>query len=372
MKNRDSSNPYNTNKLKHHPQVIENLQNKKNDTLIQVHLMPQNACNQNCEFCSYRMSQNKNSEAFKKGSSLSIEIIQKLISDMKSIGVKAVEVTGGGEPLLHKNKYKMFELLFEAGFDVALVTNGTLLDDQMAELLAPNLTWMRISLDAALKETYKSLRRSKDDHFEKAVDAFRKIRKYGPHKKEFKFGAGYVMANGNELEAYDVCSLVKDAGADNIRLSLTFSDQHINYFKDQQKLKQGMVLAEKAVKELSDDSFKVINLIPERFNNIKDYKNDYPKCYTKDVLCVIEGSGDVYTCCTYTGSSKGKIGNIIENHRGLKGVWKDSFKFRKELDPRKYCQVTCLYAKRNIQMIDIIDNHSCVSQGEVPLHVNFI
>ena len=97
-----------------------------------------------------------------------IEMIEKIIENFKELNVKAVEVTGGGEPLMHKNRYKMFELLFDAGFDVSLVTNGTLVDDRLAEMLAPNLTWMRISIDAATAETYKMLRQSTNRHYDAA------------------------------------------------------------------------------------------------------------------------------------------------------------------------------------------------------------
>ena len=174
-------------------------------------------------------------------------------------------------------------------------------------------------------------------------DAITKIRKYGNHKDEFRLGTGFVMANGNELEVYDFCKKVKDLGADNVRLGLTFSDKHLDYFEDKTLLKKGILLAKQAVDDFSDNSFKVINLIQERGRNLYECTNDYSPCHTKDVLCVLEGEGNVYTCCTFTGSNKGILGNIHKNPDGFKGVWRDSFEFRKNLNPRNYCNVSCLY-----------------------------
>lgn len=366
-------NPYNINKLAYHPEVIRNLQTRANNTLLQVHFMPQNVCNQRCNFCSYRMPNNKNSQIFDESKMIPIERIAELIEHFKELGVKAVEVTGGGEPLAHKNKYEMFEMLFDAGFDVGLVTNGTLVTDKLAELLAPNLTWMRISIDAATKETYIKLRSAPRQHFNNATDAIRKIRHYGNHKTEFRLGSGFVMSNGNELEVYDFCRLVKELGADNVRLSMTFSDEHLEHYDDQEKVRIGVALAERAERDLSDETFRIFNLIPERYGNILEASNDYPKCYTKDVLCVIEGEGNVYTCCTFTGSNKGKLGNVLTDENGFEGVWRRSQAFRNNLDPRKYCKVTCLYRKRNLEMINLIDNHIDPHiEDDTPLHLNFI
>ncbi len=365
--------PYHVNKLAYHSAVIRNLRAGDNRTLLQVHLMPQNACNQSCNFCSYRMPHNKNSALFDESKTLPIEAIAPLIEDFKALGVRAVEVTGGGEPLAHPNKYEMFEMLFAAGFDVGLVTNGTLVTDRLAELLAPNLTWMRVSIDAANRETYIKLRRSARVHFDCATDAIRKIRRYGNHKPDFRLGAGFVMSNGNELEVYGFCELVKALGADNARLSLTFSDYDMAYFKDQKKLKAGVALAKRAEEELSDGAFRVFNLIPERHDNLVEAANDYPKCYTKDVLCVIEGKGDVYTCCTFTGTNKGRHGNILTDKDGFAGVWRRSQAFRLALDPRRYCNVTCLYKKRNLEMINLVHQDLIeIANRERPAHVNFI
>lgn len=373
VKNPVKTNPYKTNKILHHPDLINRIRSGSNETLIQVHFMPSNICNQRCNFCSYRMPDNKNSSQFNDRKMLPMDKILSLIDDMKEIGVQAVEVTGGGEPLAHKEKYRMFKELFNAGFDVGLVTNGTLVDDELAEILAPNLTWMRVSIDAGNPQTYSKLRNAPEHHFYAALNALTKIRRVGNHKPEFRLGVGFVMSNGNELDAYDLSYISKELGADNIRLSMTFSDKHMEFFTDQNKVLQGIGLADKATRELSDDNFQVINLIPERCNNIIDHTNDYHYCYTKDILCVIEGEGNVYTCCTFTGSQKGILGNFLDHKNGFKGVWNDSKKFRNNLNPGKYCNVTCLYAKRNLEMINIIENSQDMPPQESDaIHINFI
>lgn len=364
--------PYKTDKLAYHPDVVRSLRAGSNDTLVQVHLMPQNTCNQHCNFCPFRMPDNKNAAHFDESRCLAPEQLERLAADMKTLGVRAVEVTGGGEPLSYKHRKLLFELLFDAGFDVALATNGTLLNEEMAAMLAPRLTWMRISLDAARRSTYTAIRRCPESHYDAAIDAFRKIRSAGPHRPDFRLGAGFVMTNGNELEVYEACVLAKKMGADNIRLGLAFADSQSHFFRDPRRVEEGIRQAAAADRELSDSTFQIIDLMQERRQNIAAGRNDYPYCYTKDILCVIEGEGNVYTCCTFTGSTKGLIGNIVQHPQGLQGVWMDSQTFRRQLDPRTYCTVPCLYLRRNLDMIQIVGSDNARAPGTEPLHVNFI
>lgn len=361
----EKPNPYATNKLLAHPTLIRKLRAKRLDTLTQVHLMPQNACNQGCEFCAYRLVGNPNADIFDTSKAIPWPIMEKLLWNLADMEVKAVEVTGGGEPLAYPKKYEMFELLFSHGFDVALVTNGTLLTDELAALIAPKLMWMRVSIDAGTKETYSKIRHTKLSHFDKAWDAVRKIRLIGSHHPEFRLGVGYVVSNDNELELFKACQLAKDAGADNIRLSIAFSYLNLDYFKSQKRLQEAVELSRKC-EELNDTSFQVINLIPERYNNVVEPVNEYHYCYSKDVITVIEGTGKVYTCCTFTGSTKGILGNFIEHPDGFEGVWRDSAEFRHELDPKVYCRSSCLYRKRNLDMIGLVE------EGKAPIHINFI
>ena len=57
-------NPYRVNKLAYHSKIIEKLKKGESDSLVLVHFMPSNMCNQFCNFCSYRMPYNKNASCF--------------------------------------------------------------------------------------------------------------------------------------------------------------------------------------------------------------------------------------------------------------------------------------------------------------------
>jgi radical SAM protein with 4Fe4S-binding SPASM domain len=347
-------NPYATNKLAFYPEVVQQLRENTWEGLLTVHLMPQNLCNQNCEFCSYRMDGNKNALAIDYSKHLPEDCLGILFEDFKALGVKGIEITGGGEPLAYPHINKIFELAERYDIRIGLVTNGTLLKKADIELIGRNLSWARVSIDAATKETYSSLRNCPMKHFEKAWEAVGLLREAST-RPEFRLGVSFVLSNTNHDEIMDFVELTATHGAaDNVRLSSTYSDDDSNYWTEGMDLDGAVVESELATEEFNRDGFTVHNMIPDRVWENEHSHQDYDECYTKDLLCVVEGEGKVYTCCTFTGSNKGILGNILEHPRGLRGVWEDKLEWRRKMKACHYCDCSCLYRQRNLDMIDLV------------------
>jgi len=370
------TDPYSTTKLSAYPDVVRRLRETGEGELLTVHLMPQNLCNHSCEFCSYRMVDNKNSEAFDEGKHLPWDDMRKLLFDLYALNVRGIELTGGGEPLAYPDIRELLAALGRFNFAVGLVTNGTLLDrvgsrlgekDAAVELLAKaGLRWARVSVDAGRAETYARTRQAPEAHFERAWETvWRLSRAREEFHAEFKVGVGFVLTNENISEVYEFVAHAKESGADNVRLSLTFADSHLDYFRDKVKLKLAVGDSVRAEEDFSDKTFAVHNMIPTRYWEQEHPTQKYKRCPTKDVLCVVEGEGKVYSCCTFTGSKRGLYGNILEHELGFAGVWKDSAELRKNWDARVECQVACLYRDRNLAMNRLID-------APDPIHKEFI
>jgi len=69
---------------------------------------------------------------------------------MAKVGVKAIMFGGEGEPLLHKDFVSIVEYTKKCGIDIALTTNGTLLDTTTAKRILPHLSWIKFSIDAII------------------------------------------------------------------------------------------------------------------------------------------------------------------------------------------------------------------------------
>ena len=108
----------------------------KDGKIVPIHLqlIPTNACNQTCSFCSCSDR--------RKGLELSLEKMKGILNVASQLGTKALTITGGGEPLMHKDLNEMIRYAAERGIECGLTTNGKLLD-RLEE--HKNLTWCRIS-----------------------------------------------------------------------------------------------------------------------------------------------------------------------------------------------------------------------------------
>ncbi len=84
------------------------------------------ACNHSCFFC---YNTGKNNE------SLSTAEIKKILSDMHTSGVFSINFNGG-EPLMRPDFFELAQYAHELGFDLHLNTNGTLIDEHKADLIA--------------------------------------------------------------------------------------------------------------------------------------------------------------------------------------------------------------------------------------------
>lgn len=103
-----------------------------------VQLNPTNRCNLKCKFCSCRNRQREEE--------LSSAEILEIMRTYRHLGCESVTVTGGGEPLLHKEVNKVMRLINNLGISIGLVTNGMFFH-LLAHDIFHYITWSRISFD---------------------------------------------------------------------------------------------------------------------------------------------------------------------------------------------------------------------------------
>ena len=86
---------------------------------------------------------------FKPEDSMPTKIVFRVLDELKSLGVKAIEWTGGGSVECHPDYKQILNRSVELGFENALVTNGTLLDNGALQLIR-GFDWVRFSVDAVM------------------------------------------------------------------------------------------------------------------------------------------------------------------------------------------------------------------------------
>lgn len=138
------------NKLIHHQDHLKRIEMGEMVSPIHISVWPTNKCQLNCKYCCFGKTKRTNEE-------LNIEDFKKVIWMLKRHGLKAVEFSGGGEPLLWTNFDEAVEYVYSLGLDLSLVTNGLELPLKKQEILS-KFNWIRVSiqsLEYAIKVPFK-------------------------------------------------------------------------------------------------------------------------------------------------------------------------------------------------------------------------
>jgi len=124
----------NTRKLLKHLDKLKDIQDGKPVGPVMVHLALTNNCNLNCSYCCYG-GRNKAEE-------LDVGQAIKAIDSFYSLGTRGLEITGGGEPLLHPFINPIVEYGKNKGMSIGLITNGLAYDKFHRW---QDLDWIRMS-----------------------------------------------------------------------------------------------------------------------------------------------------------------------------------------------------------------------------------
>lgn len=122
-------------------------------------------CNAKCSFC----------DIWERPSPyINLENAEKNLIDLKRLGVKVIDFTGG-EPLLFRQLPELLTIAKELGFITTVTTNG-LLYPKLAEKLKGKIDMLHFSLDAADQEAHdKSRGVSCFDHVMRSIEIAREL-----------------------------------------------------------------------------------------------------------------------------------------------------------------------------------------------------
>jgi len=125
-------------KLLQHADVLSDVQKFGVWKPVTVQICPVAVCDSKCEFCSVA-----NRDLSLR---MTIEQIKEGLKQFKLLGAKAVEFTGGGNPLLFKHIKQAIDYAYEIGYDIGIISNSEnpskFLDQEHFE----KITWYRSSL----------------------------------------------------------------------------------------------------------------------------------------------------------------------------------------------------------------------------------
>lgn len=304
-------------------------------TLPVVILMPHSACNCRCVMCDI-WKDNKNLKQ------LTVDDIAGLLASLKKLGTQQV-VMSGGEALLHKNFFKLCELLKNEGLKISLLTTGLSIKAHADDLLK-YVDDLIISLDGdeALHDAIRNI-----------PNAFGKLREGVQYLKQLKPGfritSRTVIHRLNFRNWQGIINAAQEMGIDQVSfLPADVSSHAFNRQTAWNEPRQHEILPdEHELPELQEIIYDLIqnnrklfqsNYMAESPLKIQDIYQyyaafyglnpfPYKKCNAPWVSAVIEADGSVQPCFFH--DATGNIHNtsltdIVNSEQAIK--------FRQNLD----------------------------------------
>ena len=178
---------------------------KKITSLI---IEPTNTCNLRCTFCF--VTECMTSE----GGFMEFDLFKKIIDD--SPDLEHLCMHNWGEPLLHKDIFRMIEYAKNKGVNyVVMNTNGTLLTNKMIDQIVDSkLDIIRFSIDGSA-ETFKRVRGIELQNIEKNINKLKNVKEI--RRPKLKMGVVFTVEEHTEGDAEDYITHWKKI-VDHVRL----------------------------------------------------------------------------------------------------------------------------------------------------------
>jgi radical SAM protein with 4Fe4S-binding SPASM domain len=264
---------------------------------------PSYVCNHNCQGCSYE-ELNRKENVF-----LDPKNFVKLLRSLRSLEVKSIELSGGGEPTLHPQFCELVRRAANERIELGLLTNGSLLSGRIADVVVDHFTYLRVSVDAGDIRVYNQIHRPPETYgFETVLNNLEEvISKKIKKNSKLTVGAKVLVCQTNMNFIEDIVNLTKDIGCDYVQ------------FKPMRNAEDSLFPEQVAG---VDDLIKTLQEKYYPFSVCGGAKGSKTslKCWLSPIHILVDPLGDVYPCSHYQYRREStRVGNLFE--QSLEKIW---------------------------------------------------
>jgi len=348
MNKRSRKYVYSPFKVAFHQERLDALRNGDLPLPVLVQWDLTNRCNMDCVHCFYHIFELSD---WNPKAEMPTNLVYRTLDELKELDVKAIEWTGGGSIECHPDYKEILRYSKKLGFENALVTNSTLLDEEALRIIR-DFSWVRFSIDAATRETYRKVHRV--DLFDKAVVNVKRL--LDVRSERNVVGYSFIVSPANYTEIHTAAFFARNLGCDNVRFSLAMTPKREKLFDG---IWDETVREIEKAKKLENGVFRVF-AFSNRINELAlKTLSDY--CGYHHFVGVIAPTG-VYPCCRLKDDGRFNLGKL--GSQSFKEIWfgEKRRKFIKSIS--KGCKFDCWMYSKN-KFIEYL-------LSENPMHKNFI
>jgi MoaA/NifB/PqqE/SkfB family radical SAM enzyme len=328
--------------LTHYPAAVK-IRNREMPAPRTAIVYPTYICNQDCTWCEYRAENSEHHSIMKT------EDFAQLMKDLADLGVRGVEFCGGGEPTLHPHLPEALRELARRNISVGILTNGTKLYGELAELLVDHASYVRIGFDGATEETVHKVKRprSPEARFDAVCRNFKNmVALRNERGTKCRISVKVVLDQENVHETEACVQLAIELGADSIQFKAA------RLVDTELTPEQGLEVDE-VIRHCQREYAGRVVVIggTEKIDAVR-------QCWLTPLQLVVDAIGDVFLCCYYRHrKDKHTIGNCFES--SLHDMWYSEEHWDKigGIEPKECNNLDCRFVKYNDIMDElIVDN----------------
>lgn len=329
------------------------------------------SCNLRCVYCYSQLQANE-------GNILTRDIIARFLDDAAAVGVKAISLVSDGESSCSPHLYETILHGKSNGLDMALGTNGILLQKERFPEILSALTYLRFNISAGEERRYAEIHGCSPENFHKVcetINAAVKVKK--EQRLETMIGLQMVLMPDFADQIMPLARLGKNLGVDYLVIKHCSDDEEGSLGVDYGRY-FALVDLLKEAEALSDSDY----LVQAKWSKIlSGGKRSYSRCYGPAFIMQFSGSGLVAPCGMLFNRKHHRfhIGNIAET--SFREIVRGA-RYREVLneissagfDARTMCGTLCLQHKVNEYLWELKHGGRKLQdpQGEKPFGVNFI
>ena len=311
--------PLSTYKVAHHYERVRDFRDGKLTYPISLLMHPVAACNHRCTFCRYQsFPESVFNGNLDLSGSISLCKMEEIVDDCVAMDVRSIEVSGGGEPVLHKDFVSIADKIIESKLDLGLVTNGVggwwrKDTPRVVDSLADKAVWVRFSVNGGDAATYGDVHRTRADDFGIALESVGALCK---RKGATTVGMSFVVMPENLDGMYDAARFAEDLGADYIRFGSMLPIEH--HCENQRADYYTVPVYERILTMLDKISDSVSVSVYEDFRDRSDFAESYGMyesddlCYYGDFTAYLGADLNVYPCCVWVYHPDYVLGSLAD------------------------------------------------------------
>ncbi|MEO8276804.1 MAG: radical SAM protein [Thermoanaerobaculia bacterium] len=293
-------------------------------------------CNVACYFCNQQDTRTRHQ--------IPIERALRLIDELAEGGVRSVRLSGGGDPLFHKEIRQIFDRLAERGIVIDnLTTNAVALNDEIAtRLVAGAAREVIVSLNAADPADYHRMMQVKPALFDQVLaNARNLVARRGDAKRPIVV-VQFLLDRQNFGRMVDMYEIARGLGVDvvaiNTVLEIPLDRIDRGLLLRPEDREEARPLLTEILRRDKGHGILQVNFgvsgwaemvaaaereaqhsISTHFESAPSFSDDNGGCFFAWYSTAITGNGNMSPCCLLLRPGREPVGNILES--SLQSQW---------------------------------------------------